>query len=90
MDEIEALYEEAVEVKNQIVQSNLRLVVIYRETVTSAAAMNCSRSISDGNMSLIRAVEKFDFARGNKFSTYAELGNHEELCSYHSRRVQTS
>jgi RNA polymerase primary sigma factor len=27
--------------------------------------------VSDGNMSLIRAVEKFDFSRGNKFSTYA-------------------
>ena len=27
--------------------------------------------ISDGNMSLIRAAEKFDFSRGNKFSTYA-------------------
>ena len=27
--------------------------------------------VSDGNMSLIRAVEKFDFSRGNRFSTYA-------------------
>ena len=27
--------------------------------------------LSDGNMSLIRAVEKFDYSRGNKFSTYA-------------------
>ena len=27
--------------------------------------------VSDGNLSLLRAVEKFDFARGNKFSTYA-------------------
>jgi RNA polymerase primary sigma factor/RNA polymerase sigma factor len=27
--------------------------------------------VSDGNMSLLRAVEKFDYARGNKFSTYA-------------------
>jgi RNA polymerase primary sigma factor/RNA polymerase sigma factor len=27
--------------------------------------------VSDGNMSLLRAIEKFDFARGNKFSTYA-------------------
>lgn len=27
--------------------------------------------VSNGNMSLIRAVEKFDIARGNKFSTYA-------------------
>jgi RNA polymerase primary sigma factor/RNA polymerase sigma factor len=70
MDRIEQLYEQAVEVKNQIVQANLRLVV-------SIAKRHVSQSeelfglISDGNMSLIRAVEKFDFSRGNKFSTYA-------------------
>jgi len=34
-------------------------------------AENFFELVSDGNMSLIRAVEKFDFARGNKFSTYA-------------------
>ena len=33
--------------------------------------MNFFELVSDGNMSLIRAVEKFDYARGNKFSTYA-------------------
>jgi RNA polymerase primary sigma factor/RNA polymerase sigma factor len=70
MDEIERLYERAVEVKNRIVQANLRLVV-------SIAKRHMSQTeelfglISDGNMSLIRAVEKFDFSRGNKFSTYA-------------------
>ena len=70
MDEIEHLYDMAVEVKNRIVQSNLRLVV-------SIAKRHVSQTeeffglISDGNMSLIRAAEKFDFARGNKFSTYA-------------------
>lgn len=70
MDEIEAMYQEAVEVKNQIVQSNLRLVVsIAKRHVGSGDELFAL--ISDGNMSLIRAVEKFDFARGNKFSTYA-------------------
>ena len=72
MDEIEALYQDAVEVKNQIVQSNLRLVVsIAKRHVGSGDEL--FSLISDGNMSLIRAVEKFDFARGNKFSTYASL-----------------
>ncbi len=33
--------------------------------------VNFFELVSDGNMSLIRAIEKFDYARGNKFSTYA-------------------
>jgi RNA polymerase primary sigma factor/RNA polymerase sigma factor len=70
MDEIEGLYQEALEVKNQIVQSNLRLVVSIAKRHVSATE-EFFGLVSDGNMSLIRAVEKFDFARGNKFSTYA-------------------
>ena len=35
------------------------------------ASSNFFEMVSDGNMSLFRAVEKFDFALGNKFSTYA-------------------
>jgi len=70
MDAIERLYEQAVKVKNQIVQSNLRLVVsIAKRHVTPAD--DFFTLVSDGNMSLIRAVEKFDYSRGNKFSTYA-------------------
>jgi RNA polymerase primary sigma factor/RNA polymerase sigma factor len=70
MDRIEHLYAQAVATKNQIVQSNLRLVVsIAQRHVT--ASEDFFGLISDGNMSLIRAVEKFDFSRGNKFSTYA-------------------
>jgi RNA polymerase primary sigma factor/RNA polymerase sigma factor len=70
MDQIEQLYERAVEVKNQIVQANLRLVVSIAKRHVNATDDFFSL-VSDGNMSLIRAVEKFDFARGNKFSTYA-------------------
>jgi RNA polymerase primary sigma factor/RNA polymerase sigma factor len=70
MDRIERLYDDAVRTKNQIVQANLRLVVsIAKRHVNSTD--DFFGLVSDGNMSLIRAVEKFDYARGNKFSTYA-------------------
>lgn len=70
MDEIERLYDEAVATKNQIIRSNLRLVVSIAKRHVGPLD-NFFELVSDGNMSLIRAVEKFDFARGNKFSTYA-------------------
>jgi RNA polymerase primary sigma factor/RNA polymerase sigma factor len=70
MDEIERLYEEAVGVKNQIIRANLRLVVSIAKRHVGPLD-NFFELVSDGNMSLIRAVEKFDYARGNKFSTYA-------------------
>jgi RNA polymerase primary sigma factor len=70
LDEIERLQEEALAVKNEIIRANLRLVVsIAKKRV--GPSNNFLELVSDGNMSLIRAVEKFDFARGFKFSTYA-------------------
>jgi len=70
MDEIERLYEQAVAIKNEIVRANVRLVVSIAKRHVGPAD-NFFELVSDGNMSLIRAVEKFDYARGNKFSTYA-------------------
>ena len=70
MDQIEKLYETAVVTKNQIIRANLRLVVSIAKRHV-APAENFFELVSDGNMSLIRAVEKFDYSRGNKFSTYA-------------------
>jgi len=70
MDQIERLYDEAVATKNQIIRSNLRLVVSIAKRHVGPTE-NFFELVSDGNMSLMRAVEKFDFARGNKFSTYA-------------------
>ena len=70
MNEIEKLYDEAVAIKNEIVQANLRLVVSIAKRHVNAGE-DFFGLVSDGNMSLIRAVEKFDFSRGNKFSTYA-------------------
>jgi len=70
MDQIDKLYEEIVALKNRIVRANLRLVVSIAKRRVSLAD-SFFDLVSDGNMSLIRAVEKFDYARGNKFSTYA-------------------
>lgn len=70
MDRIESLYEHSVAVKNKIVQSNLRLVVSIAKRHVDPSD-DFFGLISDGNMSLIRACEKFDYSRGNKFSTYA-------------------
>ncbi len=56
--------------KNKLVRHNLRLVV---STARKHAAddIEMSEYISEGNMVLMRAVEKFDYYKGNKFSTYA-------------------
>jgi len=70
LDRIERLLEEAQRVKNQITQANLRLVVSIAKR-HMAAGLDFFELISDGNMSLMRAVDKFDFGRGFKFSTYA-------------------
>ena len=70
MDRIEQLYEQAIKTKNRIVQANLRLVVSIAKRHVSTSDDFFSL-VSDGNISLMRAVDKFDYARGNKFSTYA-------------------
>ena len=70
LDEIELLHERIVEIKNQISRANLRLVVSIAKRHVSPD-QNFFELGSDGNVSLMRALEKFDYARGNKFSTYA-------------------
>lgn len=68
MDEIEKLYGEAVALKNGLIRANLRLVVSIAKRHVGPHE-NFFDLVSDGNMSSICAVEKFDYARGNKFST---------------------
>jgi len=67
---IEELQNQANAVKERLIACNMRLVISVAKR-HAAQAENFFELQSDGNMSLIRAVEKFDFSRGNKFSTYA-------------------
>jgi len=65
------------QVRQRITRANLRLVVSIAKkhagwTSNPSRLRTCFfEVVSDGNMSLMRAVEKFDYARGYKFSTYA-------------------
>jgi RNA polymerase sigma factor (sigma-70 family) len=70
MEKIERAYDQAAVTKNQIIQANLRLVVSIVKRYTHDAEGLFER-ISEGNVSLMRAVDKFDYTRGFKFSTYA-------------------
>jgi len=70
MDTIDRLVQQAGDVKNFLIRSNLRLVVSIAKKHMKPNA-NFFEMVSDGNISLIRAIEKFDFSRGFKFSTYA-------------------
>jgi len=56
--------------RQRIIGANLRLVVSIAKKHVGWSS-NFFEVISDGNMSLMRAVEKFDYSLGNKFSTYA-------------------
>ena len=70
LDRLESLMEEITELKNHLIRSNLRLVVSIAKKFMKQLD-GFYELVSDGNVSLMRAVEKFDYRRGNKFSTYA-------------------
>jgi RNA polymerase sigma factor (sigma-70 family) len=70
LDQIEASLKEANQVKELLIRCNMRLVTSIAKR-HSGQAENFFELLSDGNISLMRAVEKFDYSRGNKFSTYA-------------------
>jgi RNA polymerase sigma factor (sigma-70 family) len=70
LNDIERLQDEANDVKDVLINANMRLVVNIAKR-HAGQADNFFELLSDGNMSLIRAVEKFDYGRGFKFSTYA-------------------
>jgi len=69
LDQIEDNLKEATKVKELLIRCNMRLVTSIAKK-HAGQAENFFELLSDGNMSLMRAVEKFDFSRGNKFSTY--------------------
>ena len=67
---LEDAYERLSEVKNVFVQHNLKLVVAIAKDFRNMG-IAFQDLIQEGNIGLIRAVEKFEYQRGHKFSTYA-------------------
>ncbi len=70
MAQIDEDWEDLSEVKNAFVQHNLKLVVAISKDFRNMGIPFLDL-IQEGNLGLIRAVEKFDYRRGHKFSTYA-------------------
>jgi RNA polymerase primary sigma factor len=70
MRELQVIAEDGRRAKNHLLEANLRLVVSLAKRYTGRGMLFLDL-IQEGNLGLIRAVEKFDYTKGYKFSTYA-------------------
>ena len=70
LDDFDWIAEDGRRAKNHLLEANLRLVVSLAKRYTGRGMLFLDL-IQEGNLGLIRAVEKFDYTKGYKFSTYA-------------------
>ena len=63
---------EAARAKREMIEANLRLVIKFaKKNSNRGLGLDLSDLVQDGNIGLMKAVDKFDYRLGNKFSTYA-------------------
>lgn len=89
IEQVEGLIAEAETVKAILITANLRLVVSIAKKFVDAT-WSFDELVSEGNLALMRAVEKFNFALGNRFSTYATyaIQRHFYRLSHRGRQLR--
>jgi RNA polymerase primary sigma factor/RNA polymerase sigma factor len=90
VEEIESLEAQAVDIRNHIIESNLRLVTARAKQFARSSGLPLDELISEGNIGLVQAVEHFDFSRGTKLSTYATWAITNKLLAYLQRSKRES
>jgi RNA polymerase sigma factor (sigma-70 family) len=90
VEEIERLERESNELRNFIVECNLRLVTARAKHFARTTGLPLDELISEGNIGLVQAVEHFDFSRGTKLSTYATWAITNKLLAYFHRSRRQS
>jgi RNA polymerase primary sigma factor len=89
IEQVEGLLAEAETVKAILITANLRLVVSIAKKFVDAT-WSFDELVSEGNVALMRSVEKFNFALGNRFSTYATyaIQRHFYRLSHRGRQLR--
>lgn len=79
MQQFEHLVADAEQIRNRIVEANLRLVFSLAKRFAGADSDEFNECVAEGNFALMRAVDLFDYSRGNRFSTYAHHAIRRQL-----------
>ena len=87
MGHLSALIEDADAVRNHIAECNLRLVISIARKF-SASSCDFDELMSEGNEILLKAINKFDFSRGFRFSTYATHSVQRHFYRYTQRQLK--
>ena len=87
LEEFEEFSDMADRLRNHIVNANVRLVVSIVKKFADVKN-NFDELFSEGVLSLMRAADKFDFARGYRFSTYATCAIRRELANFVERQAK--
>jgi len=85
---IENRFQEIKKAKEQFAKSNLRLIISIAKKYAPRGAL-LADLIQEGNLGLLKAIEKFDYRRGFKFSTYATWWIRQSITKYLAENTRT-